>query len=193
MNFFCCCCCRIATIAWFIWKSRNEFIFNAVPINPEATLRRANGAFGEFSGILDSNQVHRDNLQTGASSAQRKAPDHGKLKFNCDAVVSKDGRRAKVVVVLSDWRVNLVHGNVECAFISSPLQGELLAICLACGMVTDLKLNKVEIESDNQLAVKLSGSELVPPWEVMAVVLDVRQFCRDLGLTVSWINREPGS
>lgn len=39
-------------------------------------------------------------------------------------------------------------------------------------MAIDLKLNNVKIESVSQLAVKLSVSELVLPWEVMAVVLD---------------------
>lgn len=29
---------KAATIAWHIWKSRNEFIFKHVPVNPKATM-----------------------------------------------------------------------------------------------------------------------------------------------------------
>lgn len=38
------------------------------------------------------------------------------------------------------------------------------------------------IESDNQLAIKLSSvSELVPPWDIATIVWDIRQFREELG------------
>lgn len=39
---------RMVFIAWYIWKARNEAIFNFSPINPELTMRRAFKAFREF-------------------------------------------------------------------------------------------------------------------------------------------------
>lgn len=42
---------RVVNIAWYIWKPRNEFIFNSDPIIPEKNVRRALEAFREFSEI----------------------------------------------------------------------------------------------------------------------------------------------
>lgn len=73
-----------------------------------------------------------------------------------------------------------MNGVVGSAYITSLLQGELYAIRLACGMVKDMELNRVMIELNSQLAIKLSVSD--PPWEVMALVLDVRHFRNSSGL-----------
>lgn len=35
---------KVVTIAWYIWKSRNEFVFSSNPIDPEKTMRRAGEA-----------------------------------------------------------------------------------------------------------------------------------------------------
>lgn len=45
------------------------------------------------------------------------------------------------------------------------------------------------IESDNQVAIKLSVSELDPPWEVAAVVMDIRQMKREENIGFAWIRR----
>lgn len=69
----------------------------------------------------------------------------------------------------------MVDGRVVSAEIDSSLHGELLAVRLACGMAKVLELRGVQIESDNQMAIKLSVSEHDPPWSVMAVVFDIDQ------------------
>lgn len=46
------------------------------------------------------------------------------------------------------------------------------------------------IESDNQIAIKLSVFELVPPWEVGSLVLDIRQLKQELELKYAWVKRE---
>ncbi|KAH7834407.1 hypothetical protein Vadar_015661 [Vaccinium darrowii] len=97
---------------------------------------------------------------------------------------------AKVAAVLRDWRGCLVDGLVGSVVVSSPLQGELLAIRRACGMAKALNLFGVTIESDKQIAIKLSVPELVPPWEVLTVVLDIRNFVSSLGLCLAWVKRE---
>ncbi|KAH7843546.1 hypothetical protein Vadar_018002 [Vaccinium darrowii] len=181
---------KVVTIAWFIWKSRNEFIFNVFPINPEATMKRALEALREYSMIKVPNLVHRDNPTVVDRISHWGAPDHGCFKINCDVVVGLNGKDAKVAVVLRDWRGSLVDGLVGSEVVSSPLQGELLAIRRACGMAKALNLFGVTIESDNQTAIKLSVSELVPPWEVLTVVLDIREFVSSLGLCLAWVKRE---
>lgn len=94
-------------------------------------MRRAFAALGEYSEVLNSNQVHMDNPQTEVSSSQWKAPDRGNFKCNCDVALCPDGKRAKLAAVLRDWRGHLVNGVVGSAYITSLLQGELCAIRLA--------------------------------------------------------------
>ncbi|KAI8524768.1 hypothetical protein RHMOL_Rhmol13G0174800 [Rhododendron molle] len=72
----------------------------------------------------------------------------------------------------------------------SSLHGELLAIRLAGGMIKAMGLRGALIESDNQTAIKLSVSESVPPWEVMAVVGDIRKLKMEEGISFAWIKRE---
>ncbi|KAH7856324.1 hypothetical protein Vadar_000093 [Vaccinium darrowii] len=113
---------------WFIWKSRNEFIFNVFPINLEATLKRALEAFREYSVIKVPNLVHRDKPTVVDRISHWKAPDHGCFKINCDVAMGSNGKDAKVAIVLRDWRGSLVDVLVGSVVASSPLQGELLAI-----------------------------------------------------------------
>lgn len=45
------------------------------------------------------------------------------------------------------------------------------------------------MESDNKQAILLSVSELVPPWEVAAVVLDIRELARAGSIMLKWVRR----
>ncbi|KAI8536446.1 hypothetical protein RHMOL_Rhmol10G0257600 [Rhododendron molle] len=57
-------------------------------------------------------------------------------------------------------------------------------------MIKAMGLRGALIESDNQTAIKLSVSELAPPWEVMAVVWDIRKLKLEEGISFAWIKRE---
>ncbi|KAI8560463.1 hypothetical protein RHMOL_Rhmol04G0257600 [Rhododendron molle] len=176
---------KAVTVAWFIWKTRNEFIFNSDPIFPEKTVRRAFQALREFSKTRIPPSIHVDNLSCEDNLSHWKAPDQGNFKFNCDVAVSSQGREAVAASVLRNWKGELVDGRVARAKISSPLQGELIAIRLACVMARALGISNACIESDNQQAIKLSVFELDLPWEVLALVSDIRQLGEVLGLKFS--------
>ncbi|KAI8551927.1 hypothetical protein RHMOL_Rhmol06G0225300 [Rhododendron molle] len=57
-------------------------------------------------------------------------------------------------------------------------------------MAKVLELRGAQIESDNQMAIKFSVSELDPPWSVMAVVFDIRRIYQEEEFSCAWINRE---
>lgn len=48
----------------------------------------------------------------------------------------------------------------------------------------------MSIESDCASLISLSVSELVPPWEVSALITDIRKIGADLELSFSWTPRE---
>lgn len=97
---------------------------------------------------------------------------------------------AKLSVVIRDRRGSLINGSVDSAKVTSPLQGEALAIRKACGMMKELGMDRVEIESDKKLAIKLSVSELDPPWEIATIIWDIRQFREEMGVSFAWARRK---
>lgn len=125
--------------------------------------------------------IHMDNPTVEDIISQWRALDCGFVKLNYDVAMKENGKEARVAVVIRDNKGALVNGTTVSSQISSPLQGELLAIRQACGMAcdfTDLGYQNVTIESDCQAAIKLSVSELVSPWEVAAVVWDIKRLGR---------------
>lgn len=45
---------RAAFIAWFIWKMRNEFVFDSACLNPELTMKRVLEAIREYTEVVVS-------------------------------------------------------------------------------------------------------------------------------------------
>ncbi|KAI8016601.1 hypothetical protein LOK49_LG05G02220 [Camellia lanceoleosa] len=56
-------------------------------------------------------------------------------------------------------------------------------------MATASHLDSVIIESDNQEVIKLAISEQVPPWETLAIFLDIRHLARQGNLQLPWTPR----
>lgn len=101
------------------------------------------------------------------------APDKGKLKVNCDAAIPATEPGSKAAVVLRNWKGKIVDGFARSVHVGSSLGGELYAIRAACELVIGLGLKEVEVGSDNKQAIFLSVSELMPPWEIRALVVDI--------------------
>ncbi|KAI8539114.1 hypothetical protein RHMOL_Rhmol09G0155900 [Rhododendron molle] len=155
-----------ALIAWHIWKSRNNFVFRKIKVDPKNTLAAINQARMETSGILEIPNVHMDTPSTQEDTSTWRAPDRGHFKANCDVAMPKGGGEA-----------------------SSSLSDELRAIRQACAMVTSLGIRGAEVEADNKQAILLSVSESVPPWEVCYEVSDIRHFAKEGDIKLRWIRR----
>ncbi|KAH7865092.1 hypothetical protein Vadar_002098 [Vaccinium darrowii] len=178
-----------AFTAWFIWKARNNFIFRHAPVNPLETMSRANFARWEFSNSSVISSVHMDNHPRNDSQSAWKAPDCSSFKANCDVAIRPNSSTGVAAIVLRDWKGKVVEGIAKSFQASSPLQGELFAIREACLLMEALGLKGMEIESDNKEAIHLSVSELVPPWSVSALVLDIRFLARSNQLVLNWTPR----
>lgn len=113
---------RVAFIAWYIWKARNEFIFRHVAVNPLDAMARASFAMPEFCTSVVTPQVHMDNHPVG------NAPDCRSLKANCDIALKGNSSSRKIAVVIRDWKGIIVDGVAKSVSALSSLQGELFAI-----------------------------------------------------------------
>ncbi|KAI7995021.1 hypothetical protein LOK49_LG11G00195 [Camellia lanceoleosa] len=101
-------------------------------------------------------------------------PPCGSWKLNCDAAVDLKQSGNLYSSSSSDHNGQLVDGMARQTCLRSVAQCELLAIRHACLMADALNLNTVEIESDCKSVIQLCVSEGVPPWELLALICDVR-------------------
>lgn len=75
------------------------------------------------------------------------------------------------------------------AWLDLCLRGELRAISVGCTMVLKLGIKGVVVEADSRQAI-LSVSEMVPPWEVCAEVMDIQHFAKEGDIRFRWVRRE---
>ncbi|XP_028099060.1 uncharacterized protein LOC114298654 [Camellia sinensis] len=182
---------KIATVGWFIWKSRNEFVFNNLPVDPMATLHRIAHSWTESTDLFSTitPQEHRPTSMSSSPVSGWIPANFGSFKINCDASFCQRTSRAAIAAVVRDSNGQLIDGNAKTVSASSASQAEACAVRMACLMVKAHNLSFVEIESDNQMVIKLCVSEQVPPWELSAIILDIRHFASVYHLSFSWTHR----
>ncbi|CAL5418073.1 unnamed protein product [Camellia sinensis] len=78
---------KIATVGWFIWKSRNEFVFNNLPVDPMATLHRIAHSWTESTDLFSTitPQEHRPTSMSSSPVSGWIPASFGSFKINCDA------------------------------------------------------------------------------------------------------------
>ncbi|KAI8553230.1 hypothetical protein RHMOL_Rhmol05G0000100 [Rhododendron molle] len=60
----------------------------------------------------------------------------------------------------------------------------------ACLFAKALAISRVTIENDNAQLISLSVSELVPPWEALAFIANIKTLASEAELAFSWTPRE---
>ncbi|KAI8020468.1 hypothetical protein LOK49_LG04G00465 [Camellia lanceoleosa] len=137
---------QLLWLCWHIWKARNEFIFNHVQVDPMAIIFKAARDATEFmqaQALLAS--PPRVLRQSSGITQAWVAPARGTLRVNCDVALHPGSKVGAVAALLRNDQGFLLDGvatTVQCA---SVLQGEVLAIRLACVMCDTLQLSCVEV------------------------------------------------
>ncbi|KAF7128124.1 hypothetical protein RHSIM_Rhsim11G0009800 [Rhododendron simsii] len=124
------------------------------------------------------------------SSAHWSPPATGSLKINCDASWSKELNKGWGGIILRDSLGNLIDGRRFRISATSALLAKASVIREACLFAKALNLSSVCIENDNAQLISLSVSELVPPWEVLAIISDIRLLAKNDGFSFRWTPRE---
>ncbi|XP_028072143.1 uncharacterized protein LOC114274422 [Camellia sinensis] len=114
-------------------------------------------------------------------------PPRGMYKANCDASFASKGKKTSLAVILRDWTGQFIDGVVSTVHTSSVTQGEARAIWLACMFLQALGLSNVQVESDCKSVIDLCVSKLVPPWECLAYVSDIRSMGQASSFSFSWV------
>ncbi|KAI8542975.1 hypothetical protein RHMOL_Rhmol08G0182300 [Rhododendron molle] len=92
-------------------------------------------------------------------------------------------------MVLRNCKGEVLDGYSSLVNASSAIQGEALAIRLACHLITTNQISQDIIESDNKMVIKLCSTENVPPWECAALVKDIRLLSFNFDGEFSWVPR----
>ncbi|XP_028055940.1 uncharacterized protein LOC114260082 [Camellia sinensis] len=183
--------CSMVWVAWTIWKGRNDHLFNHHQVDPSGVIAKAKRDEAEFLASCLATltpQIGASGMNSGCSSWF--PPPRGLWKFNCDAAVDLKHGMGTVVVLLRDHTGQLVDGMVRTTRLRFVVQCELLAIRHACLMADALNLTTAEIESDCKSVIQLCVSEGVPPWELLALICDVRSLASHRSLVFRWCPRQ---
>ncbi|KAI7995877.1 hypothetical protein LOK49_LG11G02292 [Camellia lanceoleosa] len=162
-------------------EARNDLVFNSVPVNPSDTLQRIHHGWHEYflqEGDGTRVALADDSVAVGTASGWTP-PREGTVKVNCDASFHRASAKASAAAIMRDAQGQFLDGIVTSFFSASTLHAEAVAVRLACRLVQMYGLSLADIENDNQELIHLCVSETVPPWEIMAIVADIRSFARD--------------
>lgn len=186
---------KIALIGWYIWKARNDFIFNSVPINPSGTLEKIHHGWNEYliQGGEETIVALADNSMEFASKSGWIPPRVGTFKVNCDASFHRSLSKSSAAAIMRDSEGHFIDGVVTSFFSASALQAKASAVRLAYCLAQMYGLSTADIENDNQELVHLCASETVPLWEIMAIVADIRSFAKDRAWKFMWTRRTNNS
>ncbi|KAG5555977.1 hypothetical protein RHGRI_006568 [Rhododendron griersonianum] len=183
------CMGKIIFLAWQIWKSRNDWVFNHVPVDPRETMARANFGWSEFQGSLGIQGTTRQHTNHISTVTHWECPEEGWVKANCDVAMKKGYPKAAIAVVLRNCKGEVLDGCSSLVNASSATQGEALAVRLACQLINSNQISRAIIESDNKMFIKLCSTENVPPWECDTLIKDIRLISSNFARKFSWVPR----
>ncbi|KAL7189189.1 hypothetical protein ACSBR1_038949 [Camellia fascicularis] len=170
-------------------EGKNETLFNHCPVDPIEVIAKAKREEGAFLAACEVDSTFGETTAGAQGSGPQWVPPRGIWKINCDAATDLSRGRRAVAVLLRDEKGNLLDGIATKIRLTTVVQGEAIAVRLACAMTRALQCAAVEIESDNKFVIHLCVSEGVPPWEICAVIQDIRSLGHSGGLAFKWSPR----
>lgn len=129
-------------LAWHIWKSTNDWVFNSVPVNLKHVVDKALFTWNEFLGSLALLTPRSHNDKSTRENQVWKAPPAGLLKINCDAAFQKGSSMAAITAILRDHSGKIVEGQSSIVHDTSVLQCEVHAIRLAGSLIQANNLSR---------------------------------------------------
>lgn len=179
----------IFQLCWAIWKARNNCIFNGNLPNPEDTILKASLANKDYLQAVFS-----DTKEVSARPSRESRwspPPPSVIKFNSDGAYSSSRSAAAFGIIARDssgsaqlWRFGRVVA-------SSAIFIEAWALRIACGVAMESNFGEVICESDCKLLIDyLNSSSAICPWEIYAIVEDIKAWASSRNWSFVWCCRE---
>ncbi|GJX72138.1 G-type lectin S-receptor-like serine/threonine-protein kinase, partial [Tanacetum coccineum] len=110
----------------------------------------------------------------------------GEDKLRCSF---KDSKAALAVLACNSIGSLIYVNGMPCSSMS-PLHADVLAVHYACQLAFRRGWSQAFVESDCETAITLSSTETIPPWNLAALVSDIRSWSTNLQLSFSWTKRD---
>ncbi|GLT35678.1 hypothetical protein SLA2020_101090 [Shorea laevis] len=166
-----------AVICWNVWKARNKKYFEQSNFNPNQVLTQATGMFQEYCLWTNKdllNSPKKAAVRTQVKSCWTRPPPEF-MKINVDASYVSNCDLAALAMVGRNFDGELLIGRTWRCSASSPLMAEASALLKAIQYATDMGLNYVIFESDNEALISYAQEAFKPsPWEISSIIRSIR-------------------
>eukprot|EP00268_Persea_americana_P022048 TRINITY_DN21936_c1_g1_i2.p1 TRINITY_DN21936_c1_g1~~TRINITY_DN21936_c1_g1_i2.p1 ORF type:complete len:281 (+),score=5.88 TRINITY_DN21936_c1_g1_i2:337-1179(+) len=152
------------TLMWYLWKTRNNYIFQYIPVHPVRVKEQT------ILALFDWNLSH---VHAGPSSASALstdwwlAPPPRWYKLNFDAAFNADTRKAGVGGLVRDEYGTLLMAYTAENITAHPLEAELIALQRGLIHLSETQCSAVEIEGDCLSLVTTIKNSSQLSWDMM--------------------------
>lgn len=167
-------CCLVLT-CWHIWKSRCDFLFNGVDVDPVKVgmkIKFISIAFVEANGDVRSADVINDDCVQVVNCW--KPPSNLQVKINVDGAFSSSSLLAGWGVIIRNCDGAVLDGANGSFPASSAFMAEAFALRKGVVMAIALDISSVIFELDCKVLVDCVNIGDAAPWECQALVDDIR-------------------
>lgn len=176
---------------WRLWKNRNETVFNGMQKLPLEVLNIWRRNISEFRDAIsrefggDCSACDSETMVVGRQGASWMKPDFGFIKVNTDAAWCKYTFRMGVGWVCRDFAgVLYAAGGSGTGICHSAAAREAYAIREAILACTNLGFNKIIIESDAKLIIKMLRKEMPFDFSLDCILGDIDSLQADVGFVL---------
>ncbi|XP_016194928.1 uncharacterized protein LOC107635893 [Arachis ipaensis] len=145
---------KVGFLVWEVWKARNQAVHQRTSPNPTAVIHKAKLMELEFAELEEEPAKHSTSVRRSGSRVTWRPPPAGWIKCNVDAAVVETRSAGATAAVFKDSNGSLLTGINSTIVATSPLAAEALAVREALIMSKKFQMEKVIIESDNQILVQ---------------------------------------
>ncbi|CAN6564467.1 unnamed protein product [Malus baccata var. baccata] len=186
---------------WRLWKNRNETVFNGTQKQHLEVLDIWRSNLAEFRDTTsresdeDCSACDSVTLAGRRRDAKWTKPEFGFIKVNTDAAWCKNTLRMGVGWVCRDFAgVLQAAGGAGTGFCHSAAAGEAYAIPEAILACISLGFNKIIIESDAMVIIKMLRKELPFDFSLDCILDDIEVLARRLtSVAFSFVSRKSNS
>ncbi|RYQ92149.1 hypothetical protein Ahy_B09g098304 [Arachis hypogaea] len=185
--------CKLGCVCWYIWKTRNQYIFQQATINPKQAIINAEQLAAEYHNTTSGSSTQHNSSKGRIGDKKRvtwRPPPQDRLKVNTDAAFQKDTGKAASGVVIRNWQGKFITGTTTKFTTTSATAAEAQAYREALILIKNLQIENCIIETDCLQLVQVVKAR-TPIVEADAILRDILQLLEEAPTVgATWTPRE---
>lgn len=170
-----------AILAWQIWKARNQWIFESVPLNPRETVRKSLKLFQEVRAAEMLNNIP---LRQQKHPAKWSPPPEGMLKLNSDVAVFGNGEVGFGFVLRNSEGNILMAESRRCLGEGTSTFSEALALRYALRQTIDWGLHNIMVEMDSEILANMLKSGNLDNSYTSVIIEDIWAIAKEISCAI---------